>query len=511
MKSKKITFIFLRYILGINTPARLLKFLAKRKSDKIIFEQYGQQLTFSDFNSTGNKLANALKGYGLRKGDIVTIWSKNRREYIEIRLACYKLGLVFCAFIDDFDENTVAEKLQEFECKVFFFDTRGKSVVQDLLPDDFSCQFISLDSDGSVNSLSYNEFHKNTIDTEPSCKVKPKDICAIGFTSGTTGNSKGVVWDNRAWIYSFYHFMLNSTPVSGEMKMLQFIPFSTAGSLSILPWLASGGNMLLAEDFHVEEICKTITEQKVTNLLAAPAFLIELCDFYENNRNKYDLSSLKSISVGSAAMPGDKLEKTIAAFGPVIIQSYGMSECLAPISSLQIADVKKQEKYLISVGKPVQQVKLDIENANQGHIGPISIKSKTCALGYWAKDGLITTSFKKNRFYTDDLGRIDTDGYLYIIDRAKNVYQVGDKTFYSRIIEEELHRVKGIKQVSIILNGQIVQVFFTQLLQQKVDLDKLNSLCTDIFKEFNLAYNLIEKNSLPVSSSGKILRSQLFN
>lgn len=507
MKSKKLSYFLLRYILGINTPDKLLRFLAKRDSGKVIFEQNDQQLRLSDFNSQANKLARGLQKKGLKKGDTVAIWAKNRKEFIETRLACYKLGLVFCAFIDDFDTTVAAEKLRELNCAAFIYDTRGESIAMAFISKNTPCLFITLDKAINTGTESYTSFCNACEDKEILVKNKPKEICAIGFTSGTTGKSKGVVWNNRAWISSFYHFMLNAAPVSGQMKMLQFIPLSTAGSLSILPWLASGGKLLLLEDFQVAKVTKAISEKGVTHLLAAPVFLMELCAFYK--KNKFTCESLKSISVGSAALPGEKLKEAIALFGPIIIQSYGMSECLAPIASIQITNTEKQAKLLTSVGKVIAQVKLKIENKNKQGIGTISIKSNTCALGYWDKCGLNTASFSENTFYSDDLGKMDADGNLYIIDRVKDISPINQKTFYPRLAEEKLYQISGVKQACIVIRNSAAEVYISSNTLHKKDSSALEKACKEIFQAFPLPFTVHFIKNMPVSSSGKILRAQL--
>lgn len=507
MPSKKLTCFLLKHVLKINTPRRLIEFIARRNSDKIILEQDEKQYTFKDINLRANKLARALTEKGIGKGQKIGVWLKNRVEFIEIRLACYKLGLVFCAFIDDFTEKQALQKLNEMAFNVFIFDNRAENIIKLIDKKSKPGLFISLDKRNQENIISYSDFLREGKEEVPNINVKPKEIAAIGFTSGTTGISKGVVWDNQAWITSFYNFFLNATPVSGEMVMLQFLPMSTAASLSVLPWLASGGKMLLLDKYDPEIICRTITEKRATHIIMAPYFLIDLWDFYQNNREKYDLSSLKSISVGSAALPGEKLKQMIKTFGPIISQSYGMSENLAPLASLCITNPDKEADQLTSVGKPILQISLKLVDINQDGIGRIAIKSKTTTLGYWGKEKLNTSAIQNAWFITEDLGKIDNEGNVYIIERTNNVNTVNGLKLYPRLLEEKIHKISGIKDVSLIVTGEKAVVYFTEMRNPKVNLEDLEKMCSTLFVPFALDFEIIRLEKFVVSSSGKILKN----
>jgi acyl-coenzyme A synthetase/AMP-(fatty) acid ligase len=515
MFTKYIIFFYLRYLKWINTPKALIKFAVKRNGNKVIAVEEGNNITLNELNNSVNRICWGLTGLGLKKGDKVAVWIHNSIEFIQIRLACYKCGFVFCALIEDFSVEQALEILQDINCSVLFYDAcldvvKFREQYQKLqIPN-----YIHIDENVKLTgSLSYKQLINGQSSKEPKIRVKPTEISAIGFTSGTTGKSKGVVWTHKAWLYSFYHFLLNSRDrMSGNKVFLHVVPFSTAGSLVLLPALVNGVKNLFLQRFNAKDVADVIEREKVTHLVLPPSFLIELWDYYVVNQNRYNFTSLQSISVGSAILHSKKWEEMIGTFGPIIQQSYGMAEVLAPLAFLKITDVAGQRRLLKSVGKPIPQVKVKIDTKSINKSGNICISSVTSAAGYWKKDELTRKHFYGNWFKTPDVGYFDEDGYLYINDRKANIYEFEGFQIISRDIEEVIHEFPGIKEVCIACFRSEIIAFISERLNHSMDVDELLKFCKSMIKDARaIPVRFIVLETLPHSTSGKLLKDNLIN
>lgn len=502
-----LKYFYLRYIKRIDTPAKFIHFFAKRHAHKIVIEENERTYTMEQLNKRVNSLASSLMKLGLQKGDIIGLNLDNSIEYIELRLAAYKTGLVFCALIDDFSTEQVLHKIRIMRFNAFFCQDMALADAILNLPDiDIpECLVCTQKNEMSGKVLIYENLIHEGIIAEPDDITKPEDISAIGFTSGTTGESKAVIWSHRAWLQSFYHFLLNTRLIEGEMCMLQFIPLSTAGSLIILPWLASGGKIILRKSYAAKEVSEIITGKKITHLVTAPVFLVDLWDYYMANRNKYDFSSLKSISVGSAPLSGSKLKQMIDTFGPIIQQSYGMAEVLAPLASLKIMDPEQDEDMLTSVGIPIKQVQIRLAEKDAMGNGKIKIFSNTGCLGYWTPDGIDRSCFQNRWFMTDDLGSFDKAGNLFILERKSRLIDHNGQVIMPRDIEEVIHSFAGIKDVVVNNSGRELKAYYTPCRNHTIDPVKLKKYCLQKLPKDQIPDAFVLIQEMPRSTSGKFL------
>ena len=509
----RLKFIFLRYFLGINTPRRLIHFAVKSHGNQVVLLDGNAQFTMEDLNRNVNKLCNALLTLGIQKGDCIGVLMQNRKEFIEVRLASYKCGFVFCALIDDFTPEQIVETLNETNCRILIYDERLTLENLKQLVNFTNLKFF-IPVDGQKGIRSYHNLIKNSNDSEPQTKITPDEISAIGFTSGTTGKSKGIVWTHKAWLYSFYHLLLNSNSSAG-MIFLHAIPFSTAGSLAILPVLASGARNILMRSFDAKNVAGVIDREKVTNLILPPAFLIELWDFYANNKAMYDFKSLKNISVGSAILPGNKWKEMMSDFGPILQQSYGMAEVLAPIASLKISDPGTEKHKLTSVGKVINQVKIKLKEVDaagqpfpeRSRMGIIYLRSKTCGVGYLGQERLTQQHFQKGWFATTDIGRLDENGNLHIIERAANIFKHKGVSIIPREIEEIIHCFKGVKEALVTKMDDDLVAYVSARRNLQIDLNQLEEFCKNHISAEKVPSKYVLLDCLPHSTSGKILRN----
>lgn len=502
-----LKYFYLRHIKRIDTPNKFIQFFAKRYAQNIVIEENAKAFTMEQLNKRVNCLSNSLLELGLRRGDKIGVIIKNSIEFIELRLASYKTGLIFCALIDDFTEEQILGRLGKIKFKALFIeDSNLVDPILNLPDGDIPERIVAVQFNHPNDRIQdYETLIDNGQNVEPNCTINPDDPSAIGFTSGTTGESKAVVWSHRAWLQSFFHFMLNTRLTEGEMRMLQFIPFSTAGSLVILPWIASGGRMIIKKEYSPDDIAHTIEEKKITHLTMAPVFLIDFWDYCLSKKNHWNFGSLRNISVGSAPLSGSKLKQIIEFFGPIIQQSYGMAEVLAPLASLKIRDPLKEKNKLTSVGIPIKQIGIKLTEKDGKGSGYINIRSKTACLGYWDPERIDRSCFHQNWFHTDDIGYFDKKGNLYVNERKSRLIHHGETIIYPRDIEEIIHGFPSVKNVLVCKKGNILLAYLSCRRNHTIDLSELKTYCLQYLAKQFMPDEFSIKDRLPVSTSGKIL------
>ena len=508
-------YFYLRFIVKICTPKDLIIFACKRYASHTMITELGISYTYQCIYDRVIKLSHGLHRSGLLKGDtLIADINGNTKEFIEVRLASYLCGFIFCALPNDY---TWQERLEIIHDMPNSFYITNKPYLQknllsiELIPVKKIILIVknTLHIQGNTTLL-YDQLFEHTCIDEISVTIKPHEISAIGYTSGTSGKSKGVVWTHEAWLYSFYNFLRNSRQITpNKITFLHVMPLSTSGSLSLLPLLAAGAHNIIIKKFSPHLVAECIDTYKVTTMVIAPSFFIELWDFFRLNTGKYTFKSLQSISVGSAYFPVDKLQRSIEEFGPIIHQSYGMAEVLAPLASLQIYNRHNEKAIVRSVGKPIPQIQLKIMSEHNKNQGILLIKSKTMCTGYIDKKTIIKHRNAEGYFITSDYVRIGSNRYLYIIERNSNIFTYQGITIIPRDIEEIIHTFPGVKEVAVLLCNNYLTAFVSVCHNCTIDVNELKLFCNKNIRNILVPQHFVFFKSLPHSASGKILRNTL--
>lgn len=498
----------LRY--GIRTPDDVVAWAVKKYGKTARLRDQNRDIGLADLYQRVIRLANGLTKLPLEPGACVAVLLENSIEYLEIRLACYKAGLIFCGLIEDFTEADSAQILREIHARVFIFDQRLTSAGINRIKQDLPNLHLFTTAH---DSLLANPYQALLIEANSGGKhfaVDPTAISAIGFTSGTGGKSKAVVWSHQAWLHSFYHLILNAAPRRSKMGVfLHVMPFTTSGSLTLLPAIASGCDHVIINRFDAARVTQAIHSFRVTDLLITPSFMIELWDYVSANQGRYDFSSLCCVNIGSAPLAASKLVEFTKTFGPIFRHGYGMAEVLAPLASYTALESDFKTDLVPTVGNPIPQIKLKLADLKSNQMGRIAISSKTCALGYWENGCLTNFCLKNGWFFSSDWGYLDKAGKLYVVDRAANLIRRDNASVFAREIEEVIHRYSGIKDVCVSSQNNLVYAWFSERSNHRVDLAQLVTFCQNHLPAAHVPDCFIRLQALPLSSSGKILRYKL--
>jgi len=270
-----------------------------------------------------------------------------------------------------------------------------------------------------------------------------QDHAALVYTSGTTGKPKGVLHTNHS-LACIAEVLSSECRMGGDTRLLAIAPLFHAGA-STLSWGAQfrGGCVVLKRGFDAEDVIRTIERERINAIHLVPTMVQALLD--APNFGRHDLSSLRMLMYAAAPMPLTVLKRAVEAFGPITYNGYGQTE-INLITILQphqhrLDGSADDLQRLASVGQPhwqsqVRIVADDGRDCAAGEIGEVAAKSETAMAGYWNNTAATLATIRDGWVHTGDLGYLDEQGYLFLVDRKKDLIISGGENIYSREVEE---------------------------------------------------------------------------
>ena len=285
---------------------------------------------------------------------------------------------------------------------------------------------------------------KPQVPTEP----EEDDPVVLMYTGGTTGLPKGVLVTQRAEILNTYHVTMRFSRMNeNEVNLLQTPIFHAASMIAILATPASGGTMVLMPMFDPGKAIDLIEKHQVTQTTMVPTMIAMMVNHPEFKPDR--IRSLQSLVYGASPMPGALLDMLLETFPEMdISQGYGMTESSSVLTFLGPEEHREGGEKLRSVGRPVTGVELSIqdEEGNElanGTRGEVCAKGGNYMLGYWNKEAETEEAFRGGWYHTGDAGYLDDDGYLYLVDRVKDMIISGGENVYSVEVENAYRQPSG--------------------------------------------------------------------
>ncbi len=450
----------------------------------------GRHYTHAEHAARIWRLANALAGLGLKVGDRIAFLSHNRVECLEIYGAAESGGYVAMPLNWRLAAAELGKIVDDGEPSALVYEPRFAGTVAALRETGHlgGCQLIALDEAGA-EAADYEALLAAASPSRPAHRPAPADLAHIIYTSGTTGNPKGVMWSQGA--------LLGAGQViasqSGERptdRLLVVMPLFHVGAK--IEWLAvqtMGGMACVLPGFDPEAVFTAIQDQQLTMAHLAPVMVKTLVD--HPGRNAYDLSTLKNIHYGSAPVAEANLRTAVAAFGPVFSQLYGMTEHLSssillPHQQVLDGDDMARER-LRSAGQPYPGVDIRIvddtgQELPNGTPGEVALRSDWVMTGYWRNPEATAQAMKDGWLLTGDIGTMDDEGFLYIVDRKKDMIITGGENVYCREVEDTLLLHPAVLDAAVIgvpdpKWGEAVKAFIVLREGQQADEAELIAHC----------------------------------
>jgi len=414
-------------------------------------------LTFGDYLVKSQRLASALVGAGLQPQDRLGMLGMNSIEYLVMYGACQISGLVAATVNFRLAPPEWEYVINHAASKVLVFDTAYAPLLDKIRPQLTSVRmFVGLGPDCPDWATPWDAFLSLGDTPAPLAHPAHRDLAYLMYTSGTTGRPKGVMLE--------HDFAMESGRLVGAClqigqsdRMLLMMPFFHIGAKALelaAQWAAATVHVLPA--FDPVQIFRTIERERITITHLAPTMIQALLD--HPDRCKYDLSSLRAVLYSAAPMPTPVLRQAIAAFGPIFIQMYGATEgsgTFLPATAHRPDGDARDLRRLGSIGHPLQgvQVRLEDENGTEvptGEVGELCYRGRTVMRGYWNNADATIEALRGGWMHSGDMARKDEDGYIYLVDRKKDMIISGGENIYSREVEEALLTHPDISEAAVI-------------------------------------------------------------
>ena len=430
---------------------------AKLFSQKVGLIDGGQSFTYSELNKRANRLAHALSGIGLKKGDKIAFMGNNCHQFVEYYFALVKGGFVSVPVNARFSSDEASYIVNHSESIVLICTEELRPTVAKVRKNAPGVRWVISTGQGGEAGLSYEKILNEASDEEPRQEVKPEDVAMIMYTSGATGLPKGVITTQRNIMANTNTMCLETRIVPEDITVLVMPLYHNGGLWPTMSMVYRGGTNILLPHFELELMLKTIGEKKVTFLNLVPTMLLRMVS--HSNLSAYNLESLRLIMYAGAPIPLEQLKRAMRILGTHrFYNSLGSTEASGNLLSFPTTEHAlegPQAKKLGSVGKDAMGVEIAIvdEQGNElppGKVGEIIGKGDNITKGYWKMPKETAEVFKNGWLYTGDMGYRDEDGYVFVVDRKKDIIISGGENVASREVEEVLYQHPAVQEATVI-------------------------------------------------------------
>jgi len=411
-------------------------------------------ITYKEVREKTSRFAQALESKGVHKGSRVALISANRAEVLYQLFANMTVGVVYTPLHPMGSLDDHAYVLEDAGVDTLVFDPalfqQRAAQLKERVPRLQNLLALGPTEVGDDLTEIANQFEAKSL-VAP--MIRPNDLNTIVYTGGTTGKPKGVRQPYRAAAYMTI-VQMAEWEWPEEMRFLIATPLSHAGAAFVVPTLQAGGAFVVMQGFTPDLFFDTVEKHRITSTFLVPAMIYPLLD--HPRATTADLSSLETLFYGAAPISAARLREGLEKWGPIFFQCFGQSEAPMAITHLKKAehDLSRPER-LSSCGRPSPWVHVALLDGNnqpvaEGESGEISVRAPLVMEGYNELPEQTAEAFAGGWLHTGDVGRYDDEGFLYIVDRKKDMIVTGGFNVFPREIEDVIAAHPAVGQVAVI-------------------------------------------------------------
>ena len=503
--------------------------------DKVAAMEGDKSWTYAEFDKRTQRLANALTDLGLKKGDQVSILMLNGHRYLESYYGVIRAGMRVVPMNIRLAPPEIAYILENSESGAFIVDDAFAPVaVRQAAP--ALKHLIHAGSNLKVDDpglfLSYETLLDQASDSFDDAKIglQDEDLAGIFYTGGTTAKSKGVMLTQRNLVTNAYHLILGAAnPQDGMVYnqtavYLHAAPmFHLADTAVTFAMTAAAGTHSFIPFFEPKKVLETIQAHKVTNVTLVPTMINMMIN--TPGFEDYDLSTLKYIGYGASPIAPELLKQALKTFkGTRFAQGYGQTEASPMVSSLGTADHvaegdAKQMKRLASAGRALIGIEVKIFDGDDketelGRVGEIVTRGPNVMRGYWKLPEETAEALRNGWLHTGDLGYMDEEGYIFLVDRRKDMIVSGGENVFSVEVENVLYQHPAVLETAVIgipsrQWGEAVHAVVVLKPNQQLTEPEVIEFCRQHIAGYKVPRSVEFSEALPKSGAGKILKRNL--
>jgi long-chain acyl-CoA synthetase len=468
----------------------------------------GREITNLDQQRAANRLAHALAKLGVSVGDRVVVMLPNCPEVLQAYAAIFKLGAVVVPVVFLLSADEVGHILADAEAKVVLTSSELAAKVEG-----WPGTTILVGDSTGAGAIGFDEIVARETDTFTTVPRDERDLAVILYTAGTTGRSKGV-----ALSHGNLAFNARSTASLFELDRERWgmgvLPLSHSYGLTLM----NAGNILgtravLLRWFTPELVLETIQRYRVQSMSGVPTMYVYLLHYPDADR--FDTSSMLLWGSGAAPLPLEIVEPFEKKFGGRMQEGYGLTEASPVVSGHRFSGVRK----LGSVGQPLPGVEVAIKDDDDrtlptGATGEVCVRGRNVMLGYYRMPEETARTVRGGWLHTGDVGRLDEDGFLFIVERKKDLIIRGGFNIYPREVEEVLYAHPKIAEAAVVgmrdpLMGEDVLAFVVLKTGEHAGAEEVMEFCATRLARYKCPKQVRFVDALPKSPIGKILRKVL--
>jgi fatty-acyl-CoA synthase len=471
-----------------------------------------QRLTFAQMNERCNKLVYALRRMGVEKGDRVAILAFNEPEYYDLYNAAAKMGTIMVTLNYRLAGPELQYIMEDCGAKAIIFSREFTEVVDSFRADVPVEHFIAIMDDPPEWALSYARIIGDEPGDEPEITGGGDDVLAILYTSGTTGRPKGAMLSHNNFFVTS-DTIITTVGMPGDTFLIVLPLFHIGALPGIILCTQFGLRSVLCRTLDPVRFLELLGEEKVTAFGSVPALLqiLQAVPDFE----KYDWSSVKVILVYAAPVPVTLL-KEYAEAGIEVRQLYGLTECTGPAA---VIDGEHALTKAGSCGLPMFYIDIILVDEYGNEVGPeelgeVIMKSQNVMLGYWGRPEETAKAIKDGWLYTGDIAKKDEEGYLYIMDRKKDMIISGGENIYPAEIEDFLLSHPKVVDVGVIgfpdeQWGEAIRAVVVVKEGEELTEAEVIEYCQGKIGKFKIPRSVMFAEALPRTPTGKILKRVL--
>ncbi len=481
-----------------------------------------RSISFGQLETRSNRLANALLGLGLNKGDRVAIQAWNCPEIIELECALYKAGLVKVALNARLSNQEMLDSVNNAQASVFIVDPSHLEGAEAQRGDMETVRHHVVTGSADIEGWrAYEGLIESAADRNPDVAMQAGDLAVLHFTSGSTGKLKAAmqtVGNRLASLRKVVMGRMRANP--GEVLALAG-PITHASGMFMQPFLFQGGTILLHDRYDPETFLASAARHRAAFSFMVPTMVNMLIAHPDLHR--HDLSALRQISYGGAPMAPARIREAWEALGPKLSQGYGAGETTGGLVLLSALDhaqaMAHHPERLLSCGRPFgeSEVRLLDESGQEvaaGEVGEITVSGPDVFAGYWREPELSAQALRDGWLHTGDLARMDDEGFLYVVDRKKDMIISGGFNIYPTEVEQALYQHPGVYEACVFgipdrLWGESVKAMIVLKPGESTQEAELIEHCRKHLADFKKPRSIEIVAELPKNANGKLARKQL--
>jgi acyl-CoA synthetase (AMP-forming)/AMP-acid ligase II len=493
---------------------------AHHHPDRVAIRYQDRAITFRELRDRVRRLSQALLEVAA-PGDRVAILAENCPEYIECYYAVPGSGMALTFLNYRLSARELTYILTNAEPSVLVTEPGYLATVEEIRPDIPSIKHVVLIG-GSGGDIGYEELlRRGSPQGEPEARPGEDEVAWLLYTSGTTGLPKGAMLSHRNVAAAVLNSAARFETEPAEVCLFPWPLYHVAGYLVPL-YHMYGFTLVLMRSYDPGEFLASIERYRVTTASAAPTMLNMLLQ--DPRIDAHDLSSLRGIGYGAASMPAEVLRRAMDRWPGVGFNTvFGMTELSGNIMYFSRPAheyaLEENPELLRSVGQQLPLVRVrvvddDMNDVPVGEAGELVVQGEQVTLGYWRNDTATREAFRGGWFHSGDIAKWDGNGFLYIIDRKKDMIVTGGENVYSREVEEVLYQHPAIAEAAVIglpdemWGEQIVAVVQTRS-ESDASQDELIAFCRERLASYKKPRHVVFTGELPKNASGKILKREL--